>query len=92
LDNQAPLQDQTHLPLPEREPTIQLARNEPTAPVIAADDSAIQFNSTSPDEENEANAAWNPPEDEPTVFLSVLPRHPEQPSSIPAHWPTTRRQ
>jgi hypothetical protein len=92
LDSQAPLQDQTHLSLLEGEPTTQLAQNEPTAPAIAADDSAIRVNSTTPYEQNEANAASYLPEDEPTVFLSVLPRHPDQPSSIPAHWPATLHQ
>jgi hypothetical protein len=36
---------------------------------------------------NQAIAALNLAENEPTRFLSVLPRHPDQPSSIPCdHW------
>jgi hypothetical protein len=40
-----------------------------------------------PDRKIEPNAADHWLEDEPIGFLSVLPRHPDEPSSIPAHWP-----
>jgi hypothetical protein len=42
---------------------------------------------TPPDRKFKPNPAAHLPDDEPTGFLSVLPRHPHEPSSIPAHRP-----
>jgi hypothetical protein len=41
-----------------------------------------------PDRQIKPNPAALLPDDEPSTFLSVLPRHPHERSSIPAHWPS----
>jgi hypothetical protein len=42
---------------------------------------------TLPDRGIKPNPAEYLLDDDPTGFLSVLPRDPHEPSSIPAHWP-----
>jgi hypothetical protein len=54
---------------------------------VATDQSRTLVQVRPPDQRNEAVMSWRPAEDEPTTFLSVLPRRPDEPSSIPAHWP-----
>jgi hypothetical protein len=58
-----------------------------TAPISGRDQGGTPGEATPPDRRNKANPSWYLPEDEPTTFLSVLPRHPDEPSSIPCdHW------
>jgi hypothetical protein len=62
-------------------------RYEPNATAILVGRGSTPIDPASPECTIEANPASYLAEDSPTTFLSVLPRSPHHPSSIPAHWP-----
>jgi hypothetical protein len=82
-----PVPDQTQSALPGQQFTTQYEQNEPAAIAAPVDHRAAPTSSLPSDHKIEANPSLYLPYDEPTTFLSVLPRHPDEPSSIPAHWP-----
>jgi hypothetical protein len=76
--------DQTHSASTAHERTTQNGQNEPTDQAAAIAQSATTLDVMWPDQQNEATTLNDLPHDATGGFLSVLPRHPDQPSGIPA--------
>jgi hypothetical protein len=78
--------DQSQSGSEDRDSATRPAQIKPGVVATAPND-RVSVNASPLHTQYEAAATHNPAENEPSTFLSVLPRHPNQPSTIPCdHW------